>query len=494
MRRHLKLLTATVVLASVGLVSAPVSANGGSVTGTVSPTTVDPGETVTVTFEATGDTSMCDDAGPEDGEYANRPLVFGLFPSSVELVAEDNFPAAWYNDGTPLPDLGFINVPGILATSPYDGSTNGWQGSFTGEVTLPTDLTPGTYNAVWSCGFEDSEEYDTQVPGLTPEITVTGSPDPGPAPADDGISLTLDFEVGQNIHDGGAGVPVAGSGLQSGADYIVVLRSDPVEIGAGVNDANGAFSASYPVPPDTPGGPHSVTVTSLNTAGQEVSAVAYFTLDDNGTVTAISYDGPTPPAAMPPAACRPSPADPQPHVHPPARAGTIGHASVPHPPGCGIAAPGSAALDPHGAPLALAAAQQHELPRQQVRGVEWTLAIEADPVDAHRPLPHQAAGLALGGSEATVHEEVHDIDATRERPRGDGCRGDIGRGVGELASIEARHLTAEQRCRGLLGAFGGGRPVQARGQLGGNGPGSDPGGGVAGVRLLERLDLLVGTQ
>lgn len=302
MRRHLKLLTATILLASVGLVSAPVSANGGSVTGTVSPSTVSPGGTVTVTFEATGNTAMCDDQGPEGGEYANRPLVFGLFPSSVELVPVDNFPTAWYEDGTAtLSELGFIDVPGILATSPYDGVTNGWQGSFTGQVTLPDDLTPGTYNAVWSCGYEDSSEpeYDTQVPALLQEITVPAGPDPGPAPADDGISLTLDFEVGQNIRDGGAGVPVAGAGLQPGADYIVVLRSDPVEIGAGVNDANGAFSATYPVPPDTPGGPHSVTVTSLNTAGQEVSAVAYFTLDDNGTVTAISYDGPTPPAATP---------------------------------------------------------------------------------------------------------------------------------------------------------------------------------------------------
>lgn len=39
-----------------------------------------------------------------------------------------------------------------------------------------------------------------------------------------------------------------------------------------------------------------MTVSSLDINGQPVSAVAWFTLDDNGVVTAISYEGPTPAA------------------------------------------------------------------------------------------------------------------------------------------------------------------------------------------------------
>jgi hypothetical protein len=147
---------------------------------------------------------------------------------------------------------------------------------------------------VWGCGTEDG--YDTGAPALVQQVTVTGDPAPTPTPVANGISLTLDFKVGDNIRAGNAGVPVAGNGLKPGADYDVVLRSDPVQIGAGVNDANGAFAATYPVPGDTPGGPHSVTVTSLDAAGQPVSATAWFTLDANGTVTAISYEGPTPDA------------------------------------------------------------------------------------------------------------------------------------------------------------------------------------------------------
>jgi len=309
MTQRLRILSATLVIAALALAGTPAGANGDPVptTGSVTPTTVDPGGTLTVTFESDGPTNVCDDQGPEvSGDtytYEGFPLVFGLFPSSVTLDPE-GWPEPWYNDGTPLNEIGSAASLGTLATSTYDyvvTGNSGWQGSFTGQFTVPADLPGGTYNAVWTCGDQDpgSLGYDTQVPPRTQQITVTGTPDPGPAPADDGISLTLDFEVGDNIRAGDAGVPVAGSGLQPGADYIVVLRSDPVEIGAGVNDANGAFSAVYPVPADTPAGPHSVTVTSLNTAGQEVSAVAWFTLDANGTVTAISYEGPTAAAASP---------------------------------------------------------------------------------------------------------------------------------------------------------------------------------------------------
>jgi hypothetical protein len=71
-------------------------------------------------------------------------------------------------------------------------------------------------------------------------------------------------------------------------------------IGNGMNDATGAFSAVYPIPPDTPGGSHSVTVSSLDINGDPVTAVAYFSIDDNGTVTAISYDAPTPDPSVAP--------------------------------------------------------------------------------------------------------------------------------------------------------------------------------------------------
>jgi len=316
MRAHLKLIAVVTVAAVVGLFSLPAAADLPYVlTGTVAPEVIDPGGTLAVTYTVSGNVGACDDAGPDNpvvfgldpangGQtvtYSNRPLVFGLFPQSVVLNSE-NYPSDWYDTGTPLSELGYVTSAGILPTSTYDQTANpdlsGWQGTFTGTVVVPLDLAPGTYNAVWGCGYpsqrdpvgaEDTLFWDTQSPAISGVIQVGGTPAP------DGISLTLDFSAGSNIRNGDALVPVSGGGLLPGAPYTVILRSDPVQIGAGVVGATGSFSASYPIPPNTPGGAHSVTVTSLNLAGEEVSAVAWFYLDENGTVVGTSYDGPIAP-------------------------------------------------------------------------------------------------------------------------------------------------------------------------------------------------------
>ncbi len=302
MTKTLRVVTACLVVIGIGMATTPLSANGLPVaTGTLTPENPRPGSVVTVTFDAPSGTGQCDDIGPNDsdGVYSGRPLVFGLFPATVALEVGGNWPTAWYQGGTPLTDLGFATKVGTLAPFPV-GLQSGWEGSFTGQVTLPATIPPGLYNAIWSCGQPiDEIAYDAGSPAVITSITVTGNPDPDPEPAPDGISLTLDFNVGDNIRSGNSGVPVSGAGLKPGAAYEVVLRSDPVVIGNGSNDPNGAFSATYPVPANTPAGPHSVTVTSLNTADEVVSAAAWFTLNDNGVVTAISFDGPTAAAAKP---------------------------------------------------------------------------------------------------------------------------------------------------------------------------------------------------
>lgn len=307
MRYRVKFLSALALVGALGLFSLPASANGAMVlTGTVSPESVAAGGTLTVTYTASGTAAACDDAGPDvvndsvpavipTVTYSNRPLIFGLFPQTVALD-QANYPDAWYSDGTPLNQLGFVTVAGTLPTSEYPAplpqsaeALSGWQGTFTGTVTVPLGLPDGTYNAVWGCGLvvQQGEDlsYDTGSPAISGIIQVG-------APLPDGIALTLDFAPGSNIRNGDALVPVSGSNLLPGAAYTVVLRSDPVQIGAGVVSPAGTFSASYPIPPNTPAGSHSVTVTSLNTAGEEVTAVAYFYIDESGTVLGVSYDGP----------------------------------------------------------------------------------------------------------------------------------------------------------------------------------------------------------
>lgn len=88
---------------------------------------------------------------------------------------------------------------------------------------------------------------------------------------------------------------VSGSSLLPGATESLIILSDSVQIGVGVVSPAGTYSASYPIPPKTLTGSHSVTVTSLLPAGEEVTAVAYFFIDESGTVLGVSYDGPTAP-------------------------------------------------------------------------------------------------------------------------------------------------------------------------------------------------------
>lgn len=310
MRSHLRLAAVLTVAAVAGLFSLPAAADVPFVLeGTVAPESIATGGTLTVTYTVSGAVGACDDFGPDQPplqdntanpldpvSYSNRPLIFGLFPTSVTLT-DWYFPTAWYVEGTPLSELGYVTSAGILPTSEYDrgnqSGATGWQGTFTGTVVVPLGLPAGTYNAVWGCGFpiqpNEALGWDTQSPAITGVIEV------GDTPIPDGIALTLDFSTGANVREGNALVPVSGGGLLPGAPYTVVLRSDPVQIGAGVVGPRGSFSASYPIPSDTPPGAHSVTVTSLNASGEEVSAVAWFYVDESGTVLGVSYDGPITP-------------------------------------------------------------------------------------------------------------------------------------------------------------------------------------------------------
>jgi hypothetical protein len=325
-----RLLRLALVAAAIGLLASPVSA-GAQKTG--------PDLEATGVATSVGDPTNSSEGPPCDGEYFNAlkaklPLTIDLGgtydyletsfniqsyggPESVITGLFDN-PFTFFKPDDML-YLGFdwdqatgavtnaqlnssnisvdqtIGGKSVIDLAFYSEEMEGGQGTLTqdadgvvsGSINIPE------FELRVEFANSPSENVVCFVSLGSPVLTF-GKTAPEPGPTAKGISLTLDFKVGDNIRAGDAGVPVAGSGLLPGADYTVVLRSDPVQIGNGVNDANGAFSAVYPIPPDTPGGSHSVTVSSLDTNGDPVTAVAYFSIDDNGTVTAISYDAPTP--------------------------------------------------------------------------------------------------------------------------------------------------------------------------------------------------------
>ena len=138
-------------------------------------------------------------------------------------------------------------------------------------------------------------EFSQPTPPPTTSTTI-------PNPAAQDISLVLDFSVGAQIRGGDQTTTVHGDGLMINSSYNVVLHSDPVEIGAGITDNIGEFDAVLTIPGETPGGSHYAVVNGLDPSGNVVEDIAWFSLDDNGLVTAISYSGPTEdPTAMAPA-------------------------------------------------------------------------------------------------------------------------------------------------------------------------------------------------
>ena len=287
MKTRLTLFTAVVVAATGTALAlgSPASAAEGS----FEPTTISPGETFSVTFSNTGvvlegseyvGDDQCDDAGYDegtDGDYTDRPLWVGFLPG--DLTASDPDELDLYGeseDGYPNVQLG--PLPDHLDDG--DPDTFGWVGTFSGTGVLP-DLAPGTYTAALICGYPDSTDPDTNGTPVLIKITV---PAETITPV---IDLELELILDQSIQGGGLSVPVEGAGLLPGADYTVTLRSNPVVIGTGIVDENGGFAASYPIPANTPDGGHSVTVDSLDTEGNPVSAVGYFNLE-GGIVSGIS--------------------------------------------------------------------------------------------------------------------------------------------------------------------------------------------------------------
>jgi LPXTG-motif cell wall-anchored protein len=299
MNQRLSLFAAAVVAATAVVLSvgAPASAAEGS----FSPTTIRPGDPFQVSFsneganDAGGD-DQCDDqlydyddqGEPIPGSYSvtdPRPLWIGFIPGDLSEVPADELIDAYYELEEAPTSISPGFLPGYVHENP--DISWGWVGEFDGSGLLP-DLAPGTYSVLMTCGYSDGSGPDGNGTPVFTLITVTGS--------DPAIDLDLELILDQTIDGGGLEVPVEGSGLLPGADYTVTLRSNPVVIGTGIVSQSGTFAASYPIPADTPDGGHSVTVDSLDTDGNPVSAVGYFNLA-GGVVTGISDT--TPFAALP---------------------------------------------------------------------------------------------------------------------------------------------------------------------------------------------------
>jgi Right handed beta helix region len=133
-----------------------------------------------------------------------------------------------------------------------------------------------------SSSSSSSSSTTTTVPSST---TTTGS---------SGRPIGFNFGLGSSIRSGTLSLTLNGNGGKPGAPFQSVVHSVTTVLGDGVVDAQGLFGGTYLLPADLAPGAHDVTVTTVDASGNPLLVQAWFSIDSSGTVTAISYDGPTP--------------------------------------------------------------------------------------------------------------------------------------------------------------------------------------------------------
>jgi hypothetical protein len=101
--------------------------------------------------------------------------------------------------------------------------------------------------------------------------------------------VELAAKTGETI--AGTKSTITATGLKPGADYTIVLRSDPVTLASGKVADNGNLTQEVTLPTIAEGS-HSITLTSTYWDGTALSSVIYFTVDADGKLTEITTTAP----------------------------------------------------------------------------------------------------------------------------------------------------------------------------------------------------------
>lgn len=144
----------------------------------------------------------------------------------------------------------------------------------------------------------DGTELSLVVPAGTGAVVVTlnagpaqvatdYSYDPGaenPAPLN--INLVLKLKIGAKF--AGQPVLVTGGGLKANSQYVLVMHSKTQLIYKSITDSNGDFRQTVIIPGKAclAAGRHDLTLTGISPAGEKVTSVGYFYLDDQCHVVA----------------------------------------------------------------------------------------------------------------------------------------------------------------------------------------------------------------
>jgi len=155
--------------------------------------------------------------------------------------------------------------------------------------TLPAGLTLSTSTGAISGSPTTAGPYEFTITAANDYGTITADFD-GDVAAKPEIELTLDFAAGTKLED--ASSTIGAEGLKIGSTYTLTMHSTPVVLYTGIIGPTGGFTWNVALPADTPAGAHSLVLSGIAPDGTTMTATAWFTLLEDGTIGAVSYSGP----------------------------------------------------------------------------------------------------------------------------------------------------------------------------------------------------------
>ncbi|MSZ89647.1 MAG: LPXTG cell wall anchor domain-containing protein [Actinobacteria bacterium] len=228
-----------------------------------------------------------------------------LLAGSVAINAGPNPVATFTGNGfdqrgTPLvriynsvADIGAFEVQPIpIPTTTTTSTTSTTTSTTTPNPSSSTSTTSTT--STTTPNPSTSTSTSTTTPASTSTSTSTTTPGSTSTTTPSGGSITPDFGPGDSIRSGNLAVTVNGTGGQPGAPFEVVVHSETTILGSGIVDPTGLFGGTYTLPASLGAGSHDVTATATDPTGNPITLNMWFSLDNNGTITAVNNDGPTP--------------------------------------------------------------------------------------------------------------------------------------------------------------------------------------------------------
>ena len=248
----------------------------GAITGT--PTTAGPYDFTVTATNSVGSSSVrltgTVEAAPELPDTSVPVFVDDVIDALVVGVPFSDGIAA---TGEPAPTYSVTagSLPDGLSLDPNTGAITG------------TPTTAGPYDFTVTA--------DNGIGSLSVRLTGTVEPDPTvPVAIPPAMVLDLALVVGTSPDDVRNSVQVTGFGMLVGSEYVVTMFSTPRELARGTVEDDGTFSELLLLPGDIEPGIHRVTVTGTGADGSEQSATGWFTVSDDGMITAFSTTLPAP--------------------------------------------------------------------------------------------------------------------------------------------------------------------------------------------------------